>query len=500
MIMNTRNFMAALLLMVAGLQTAKAQRMIVTMADDSKIEYDILRVKDVVFAEDLYKYVDLGLPSGTLWATCNVGASSPEEYGDYFAWGDTIGYNDGKTDFTWNTYRWCNGMSDVLTKYCIQSQYGYLGFTDNKIELLPDDDPATVKWGGLWQSPSLMQLDELLDSNYTTEERTTLNDVNGMMITSKSNGNSIFLPAAGYRRNTSHNEVGTSGFYWSRSLFTTSTTNSNHAYGLAFRSNNSMSGGSPRYFGLNVRPVRVGASNEQTFAVNGVSFKMKKVKGGTFTMGATSEQSNGYAPEDNETPTHLVALSDYWIGETEVTQALWYAVMEAKPTSSNSWSTTYGLGDNYPAYWISWEDCQTFITKLNQLTGQAFRMPTEAEWEFAARGGNKSHGYVFSGSNTIDDVAWYYSNSGSSAHPVATKAPNELGIYDMSGNVIEWCQDWNGVYGSVSQTNPTGPSSGSDHVMRGGNWGSIATGCRVAKRGYGPPTGTRCYLGFRLAM
>ena len=253
---------------------------------------------------------------------------------------------------------------------------------------------------------------------------------------------------------------------------------------------------------------QVTVSNEQTFTVGGVSFKMKKVDGGTFTMGATSEQSNGYTPRDNESPTHLVTLSDYWIGETEVTQALWYAVMNAKPTSSKSWSTTYGLGDNAPAYYVSWNDCQTFITKLNQMTGKMFRLPTEAEWEYAARGGNKSQGYIFSGSNTIDDVAWYWGNipsqssgtTGYGIQPVATKAPNELGIYDMSGNVWEWCQDWYGDYSSGSQTNPTGPSSGSNRVRRGGSWSNDAGNCRVSIRFNNDPTYTASYLGFRLAQ
>ena len=233
----------------------------------------------------------------------------------------------------------------------------------------------------------------------------------------------------------------------------------------------------------------------QTYTVNGVSFQMIDVEGGTFQMG--SNDSYAYS---NEQPIHQVTLSSFSIGETEVTQALWYAVMGAKPTSSNSWSTTYGLGDNYPAYYVSWNDCQTFITKLNQLTGKTFRLPTEAEWEYAARGGNKSNGYTYSGSNTIDDVAWCLTNHNGSTHNVATKAPNELGIYDMSGNVWEWCQDWYGSYSGGSQTNPSGPSSGSNHVTRGGSYSSIATYCRVANRGNSSPTTTYDSLGFRLAL
>ena len=242
-----------------------------------------------------------------------------------------------------------------------------------------------------------------------------------------------------------------------------------------------------------------GPASENTFTVNGVSFKMVKVSGGTFQMGATSEQ--GSDANDSEKPVHSVTLSDYWIGETEVTQALWYAVMGQRPTSDgNQWSSDKGLGDNYPAYYVSWDDCQEFITRLNQLTGQSFRLPTEAEWEFAARGGNSSQGYKYSGSNTIGDVAWYTSNSDSKTHPVATKSPNELGLYDMSGNVEEWCQDWFGDYSSSAQTDPVGPSSGSSRVRRGGSWSGSARICRVADRYFSTPSSRSYNLGLRIAF
>ncbi len=243
------------------------------------------------------------------------------------------------------------------------------------------------------------------------------------------------------------------------------------------------------------------------YTVNGVSFKMVRVPGGTFQMGATEEQ--GSDAWDEEKPVHEVTLSDYWIGETEVTQELWYAVMGQRPTSDGSqWSSSYGLGDNYPAYLISWDDCQEFITSLNQLTGLTFRLPTEAEWEFAARGGNSSQGYKYAGSNTIGDVACYRDNSfavGSSSpdfgtHPVATKSPNELGLYDMSGNIIEWCQDWYGSYSSSAQTDPVGPSSGSDRVCRGGCWLSLAKYCRVSYRDYYGPSYRHNSNGLRLAL
>ncbi len=220
----------------------------------------------------------------------------------------------------------------------------------------------------------------------------------------------------------------------------------------------------------------------QTLTVDGVEFTMVAVEGGTFTMGATSEQGTD-DPWDDEYPTHEVTLSDYYIGETEVTQGLWEAVMGYTPTESGSqWSSSYGLGDDYPAYYISWNDCQSFITKLNELTGKTFRMPTEAEWEYAARGGNKSQGYKYSGSNTIGNVAWYSSNSNSTTHSVKGKVANELGIYDMSGNVYEWCSDWYGDYSADAQTNPTGAESGSYRVFRGGDWNYDARVCRVSDR------------------
>ena len=225
------------------------------------------------------------------------------------------------------------------------------------------------------------------------------------------------------------------------------------------------------------------APTTQTFTVGGVSFKMIAVEGGTFTMGATAEQGN--EAWDDEKPAHQVTLSSYSIGETEVTQALWVAVMGSNPSRF-----TGNL--QRPVEWVSWDDCQAFITKLNQLTGAKFRLPTEAEWEYAARGGNKSKGYKYAGSNTIGDVAWYDVNAydGGSGNPnygthaVAAKSPNELGLYDMSGNVYEWCQDWfsDSYYSSSPSTNPTGPASGSRRVDRGGSWNDLAESCRVSYR------------------
>ena len=213
------------------------------------------------------------------------------------------------------------------------------------------------------------------------------------------------------------------------------------------------------------------------------------VAGGTFTMGATAEQ--GYDAESDEKPTHSVTVSDFYIGKYEVTQAQWKAIMGSSPS--------YFKGDNLPVENVSWNNIQEFITKLNAQTGKKFRLPTEAEWEYAARGGNQSKGYKYSGRNSISEVAWYDGNSGGKTHPVGQKSPNELGIYDMSGNVFEWCGDWYSSYSSSSQTNPTGSSSGSSRVLRGGSWYLNAGGCRVSNRNISTPDSRSNYNGFRLA-
>ena len=226
--------------------------------------------------------------------------------------------------------------------------------------------------------------------------------------------------------------------------------------------------------------------------VEGVTFKMIKVQGGTFTMGATPEQ--GGDADDDEKPAHEVTLSSYYIGQTEVTQELWTAVMGSNP----SWFK--GEGANLPVEQVSWNDCQAFIGKLNAITGRRFRLPTEAEWEYAARGGNRSRGYKYSGGDDIGSVAWYGGNSGGKTHAVATKSANELGIYDMSGNVCEWCHDWYGDYSSSAQTNPTGATSGSNRVLRGSSWGFNAEYCRSSCRNSCGASYSHNDRGLRLAL
>ncbi len=253
---------------------------------------------------------------------------------------------------------------------------------------------------------------------------------------------------------------------------------------------------------------------------NSVFFTMKAVAGGTFTMGCTGEQGNDC--NSDESPSHSVTLSSYFIGETEVTQALWEVVMGKSLSEiiAENGGNSYGKGDNYPMYYVSWHDIvgtssssvgytvnginyyqNGFCYKLSQLVGggKQFRLPTEAEWEYAARGGSAAESQTkYSGSNTIDNVAWYYDNA-YSTREVKGKQSNALGLYDMSGNVFEWWSDWYGYYSSESQTSPTGATTGSDRVLRGGSWINFARDCRVSFR-FNDGPGNRDYnYGFRLA-
>jgi len=249
--------------------------------------------------------------------------------------------------------------------------------------------------------------------------------------------------------------------------------------------------------------VEKNGDGDYEISIGNVNFTMKCVMGGTFTMGCTSEQDDDGIDDcgDDEKPSHQVTLSNYWIGETEVTQVLWKAVMHSVPTGWDRWNSYDGKGNDYPAYNISWDDCQEFIRKLNQLTGKTFRLPTEAEWEYAARGGNKSRGYKYAGSNNINDVAWCGENGDYKIHTVKTQQPNELGLYDMSGNVNEWCSDWYGNYSSTSQTDPSGPSTGSLRVLRGGgSWGSTDSQCSVSSRDSNLPSENYKVCGLRLVL
>ena len=235
-----------------------------------------------------------------------------------------------------------------------------------------------------------------------------------------------------------------------------------------------------------------------------VTFRMVLVEGGTMMMGA--REDDPYV-RPWESPAHQVTLSSYYIAEFEVTQALWRAVMgtSSNPfwfTSSNGYTTNYQRPVESVAFTGSSNSTSvsTFLTKLNQKTGKTFRLPTEAEWEFAARGGNWSRGYMYIGGDNVDEVAWHKANSGDLVQPVGTKAPNELGIYDMAGNVEEWVSDWYGLYTDAAQTNPTGPSTGSVYVLRGGSWDQSYRMCRPTQRHDCPTAYSGAHTGFRVAL
>ena len=216
---------------------------------------------------------------------------------------------------------------------------------------------------------------------------------------------------------------------------------------------------------------------------------MVLVQGGAFDMGSDSI-------DVDSKPIHAVTVSSYFIGKYEVTQKEWHDVVvwkQASATTPLNPNPSTSKGDSLPVANVSWNDIQTWFSYLNEKEGltsssKQYRLPTEAEWEFAARGGTKSKSYKYSGSNTIDNVAWYVLNAGSTIHPVGKKAPNELGIYDMSGNVWEWCYDWYSAYTSTPQTNPTGPSGGSSRIDRGGSWFDQTSICQSAYRDWSDPS------------
>ena len=226
--------------------------------------------------------------------------------------------------------------------------------------------------------------------------------------------------------------------------------------------------------------------------VGKLAFDMQKIEGGLFIMGGTPEQHNEVISTD--LPTHTVSLHTYYIGTTEVTQDLWQAIMP-EWYISDEWNIP-----NQPITDITWYDCQEFIRRLNNITGLPFRLPTEAEWEFAARGGNISRGYRFAGGNKIEDVSWGLSNAGFRKHNVGERKPNELGLYDMTGNVSEWCSDWYGMYYLGTEPNPQGAKEGELKVVRGGSFDNCKDNSYLSRREYYNPNEAMNYCGFRLAL
>lgn len=228
------------------------------------------------------------------------------------------------------------------------------------------------------------------------------------------------------------------------------------------------------------------------FEVNDIPFSMQRIENGVFLMGGTREQHHERLSTD--LPTHTVALNAYYISHTEVTQSLWKAVMP-------EWEIMDELNNpNYPITDVSWYDCQVFIHRLDSITGMPFRLPTEAEWEFAARGGNETQGFRFAGGNILDSVSWGLSNGGFRKHTVGLKKPNELGLYDMTGNVSEWCSDWYAPYYIGTEPNPKGPITGDNKIVRGGSFDNCQANSHISYRHYQRPEESTQYCGLRLAM
>ncbi len=459
----------------------------IKVADIDSLKIEEVHHPSIVDGICTDREVDLGLSA--MWCGYNFGATSPEQAGGYYAMGETK---------TKDTYYESN--------YSVVFPSGIEYFSG-----APDYDVVAQEWGEDWHIPTHAEMEELMKCD---KEIAYYNGVKGVKYTGP-NGNSIFLPFVGYKKGTSVYGSKISGYYLSGSIIN-NTMDFLHVATAGIDSHDIYT-----WYGLTIRPVKSVIKQDETIPVSLYNVfpelekdEMVLVKGGTFTMGATSEQGTS-DPDADEYPTHQVTLSDYYIGKYEVTQQLWEYVMKYSGTcadgstmsayASDVWlgtnpSSSYGVGNYYPAYYVSWEDIvNIFIPRLNKITGKTFRLPTEAEWEYAARGGNKSKGYKYSGSNIIGDVAWYYSNS-LKTQQVGIKAPNELGIYDMSGNVREWCSDWFGSYSSSAQTNPTGPTSGSYRVNRGGSWSYNANGCRVSHRDNNYPGLRHSGLGFRLVM
>ncbi len=399
-----------------------------------------------------YEYVDLGLPSGVMWATCNVGAANPEDYGEYYAWGAIT--PDGSNG------EW---MEDI----------------DGN----PERDVATSELGGNWRMPTLEEIKELKE--YCNWEFTERNGQAGYTVTGP-NGNSIFLPASGYQNDDGYEEVDRYSIIWSSTPF---------APGIAYAlfigedwQKHECVDYSNAVVKFNVRPVISKTSDKDsdiyfangTLYVNGVEYPMITMPGGYFNMG--SERSF------DERPCHEVYLTPYRIGQFEVTQDIWKAVMDSNPSKFK--------GDRLPVENVSWNDCIAFIDKLNSITGQNFTLPTEAQWECAAK--TVEGEYTYSGSDDCDDVAVYDCDR---TYEVGSRASNDYGLYDMSGNVWEWCSDNYGEYDPGDDVDPQGPSSGETRVLRGGSWDSSSEMyCTTTYRNFYTPDIRSSSFGFRLCL
>lgn len=385
------------LLMVAGVQTAMAQKMVVKTTDNGLVRFDVSKVEYVTFIKD--DFVDLDLPSGTLWASCNIGASSPEQYGFYFAWGET----EEKNDYSWLTYRYCKGTYDSLTKYCTAEYYG----TFDGLDALEDaDDAAAMTWGSPWKVPSMEQFDELMNPENTTVKKTFQDDVYGMLITSKRNGESIFLPAAGIRMDTDLINDGSRAYYWSRDVVRV---DNFLARDFSFTTtSNTPNDTKNRCYGLSIRPVRY----EDKF-INGHEYvKIGGLKWATMNVGATTVAGS-----------YETCYGDYFAwGETQPRYAS--ITRTAADDASFTWRNGYSSGyskDNYPTYTGTTLDASHDAATANW--GGSWRTPTSAEFQAllkACSGSGYNSQKPVNLINTITEGGIYWLSSTQTIEPVYT--------------------------------------------------------------------------------
>ena len=442
-----------------------------------------------------HDYVDLELPSGTMWATMNVGAAKPEDYGDVYAWGET----EKDWFYHWNTYKYCKGSGSTLTKYCTNSSYGTV---DNKIELELIDDAATANWGNDWRMPSRVQIEELIDNKNTTTSWTSFNGVYGAMIVSKRNGKKIFLPAAGYGLGNTLTLPGDYGYYSSRSL----NTNDSQRDFILFVQSTTHADSELRCYGQSVRPVvrinkpvgsiivKIHKEAEPEAitctlhgSVSGINNIDEDVEVG-FIYSSKSTPSENYGKRVKTTSKGDFSITLKGILDDHTYYYRAYALINGVYYLSdvNKFTTdqlTYELdgvtykfikveGGDMPPFSIMQTEypCtgthtvkllgvdygsidefgkkdgiviitefRAFWLNIKKGLGLPIRLPHREEWVYAASGGAKRQGYSYSGSDQIDNVAWYSGNSDGRNHAVALKQPNELGLYDMSGNYAELC-------------------------------------------------------------
>jgi uncharacterized protein (TIGR02145 family) len=448
--------------------------------------------------------------NGVIWATRNVDkpgifAEKPESLGMFYQWNKKIAWSP-------------KGINAA----------GWKQDYDTGTAWKYDQDPSPAGW----RVPTFAEIKKLLDTEKVKSEWITQNGVAGRKFTDKATGKSIFFPAAGLRQNFSGELLnsGVLGIYWSSTPHEQVDMLARY---LSFDNKGATTELSSRANGFSVRSVAeeetivgqnqkitdhapvVDDNKNITFIAGGVPFKMIFVEGGTFVMGCTSELSEC---RDDAKPAHKVTLPNYYMSEYEVTQQLWQAIMgttiyQQRELANPNWAMR-GEGDNFPMYYINYDECEDFCAKLNTLlaaqlpAGYKFYIPTEAQWEYAARGGNKSNGYKYSGSNYMSEVAWFHTNSGKRIHEVGTKGKNELGLYDMSGNLWEWCSDlYNSKYYAKSPSiNPKGPATASTpdkepvHVIRGGSWYDSDEKNHVAHRSYNLASYGGAYFGLRLTL